>query len=159
VSDVDIIGFYFGTSWCSPCKKFTPRLRDFYNMLKTRENLNSTMEIVVIPMEPLGYDLDEFLSEMPWLVAEHQNSLDAYLLMVKSFGIRGIPHLGFVEAGSLSILRKDARLNVIDDPQGVEFPWKSGMDCDSEAVEVDEEALGGDFYAGDEYYGQHAQQT
>jgi thiol-disulfide isomerase/thioredoxin len=89
VSDVDIIGFYFSTSWCSPCKKFTSRLRDFYNMLRKRENSNSSMEIVFMPVEPVRYDLDEFLSEMPWLAAEHQNSLNAYLLKANSLQVSG----------------------------------------------------------------------
>ena len=34
LSGKDVVGLYFSASWCGPCKRFTPMLRDVYNILK-----------------------------------------------------------------------------------------------------------------------------
>ncbi len=86
-----IIGIYFSAHWCSPCRKFTPQLIDFYNMLKKE---NKPFEIIFISSDKTEDDMFEYINEteMPWLTLFYEDSRKNY---VKSkYNARGgIPKL------------------------------------------------------------------
>lgn len=61
-----VLGIYFSAEWCPPCKGFTPKLVDFYNKLKEKDD-NSKFEIVFVSWDKDESTFTEYFNTMPWL--------------------------------------------------------------------------------------------
>ncbi len=44
-------------------------------------------------------------------------------LLSKKFKVQGIPALVFLEAKTAKLITAEGRQNVLDDPEGLQFPW------------------------------------
>jgi nucleoredoxin len=56
--------YYFSAHWCPPCRKFTPRLIDFYN----NEGGGVDFELVFVSSDRSAKDMAAYMTEtgMPW---------------------------------------------------------------------------------------------
>src|SRR5438132_7884567 len=100
------IALYFSASWCGPCKKFTPYLHEFYDLLKEEDS--NFLEIIFVSRDTNEESFDKYHKEMPWLALKFNRELSDEL--VKKYSINGIP--------SLIIL--DGQTGDIKDTGGVE---------------------------------------
>jgi len=57
--------FYYSASWCGPCHMFTPKLIEFYRMMKSRK---ADFEVVLFPEDSSLNDELAYMKEMrmPW---------------------------------------------------------------------------------------------
>lgn len=54
-------GLYFSAHWCPPCRGFTPKLEEFYRLMKDR------MEIIFVSADNDERQWAEYAASMPWL--------------------------------------------------------------------------------------------
>ncbi len=89
----EYIAFYFSASWCPPCKKFTPKLVDFYN---EHRDANDNFEIVFVSSDRDEDDLEAYMVDykMPWPAVEFDDAKDD---TVRQFSGTGIPCLVLVD--------------------------------------------------------------
>lgn len=61
-----IIGLYFSASWCPPCQKFTPLLKDLYDEIQRRK---AAFEVIFISFDKTKEDMEQYFVEMhgDWL--------------------------------------------------------------------------------------------
>eukprot|EP01024_Parvocaulis_polyphysoides_P041759 TRINITY_DN38316_c1_g6_i1.p1 TRINITY_DN38316_c1_g6~~TRINITY_DN38316_c1_g6_i1.p1 ORF type:complete len:318 (-),score=39.01 TRINITY_DN38316_c1_g6_i1:212-1165(-) len=107
---------YFSAHWCPPCRRFTPKLAEFYKALKQERN---DFEIIYVSQDRDEQQFKEYLSEMPWWSVPYG---DVYrrMQLVQEFGIETIPVLVVLDPQG-NILTKEGRSKVTTVPQ--EFPW------------------------------------
>lgn len=60
-----VLGLYFSAEWCPPCKGFTPKLVDFYNV-KVKED-SPKFEIVFVSWDKDENTFKDYFNTMPWL--------------------------------------------------------------------------------------------
>lgn len=107
---------YFSAKWCGPCRKFTPKLIDFYNKVKTSKNI----EVVFCSLDGNEDQYKEYTSKMPWL----SMPFDAQetKLMARKYEANGIPHLVVVDGETFEVITTDGTEGVINNEDN--FPWK-----------------------------------
>jgi len=115
----DQVLLYFSAHWCPPCRRFTPKLIEFYNKLKSS---GKNIELVFCSLDNSETDYKEYISNMPWLcmLFEAKESKT----MAGKYGARGIPHLVVVDGSDGKIITMDGTSEVSDDFEGINFPWK-----------------------------------
>eukprot|EP00616_Rhizochromulina_sp_CCMP1243_P009393 CAMPEP_0118973736 /NCGR_PEP_ID=MMETSP1173-20130426/10841_1 /TAXON_ID=1034831 /ORGANISM="Rhizochromulina marina cf, Strain CCMP1243" /LENGTH=419 /DNA_ID=CAMNT_0006923429 /DNA_START=43 /DNA_END=1302 /DNA_ORIENTATION=+ len=113
-----VVGLYFSAHWCPPCRAFTPKLAEIHRDI-TGQGKN--FEIVFVSSDRDEPSFDEYFSEMPWLSLPFEER-DRKGALSKKFKVSGIPTLVLLnEDGSL--ISKDGRSVVSEDPKGAQFPW------------------------------------
>lgn len=60
------IFLYFSALWCPPCRIFTPKLIEFYNI----HRINKNFEIIFISSDNNEDAFREYYKDMPWLALE-----------------------------------------------------------------------------------------
>eukprot|EP00049_Salpingoeca_infusionum_P027509 m.32857 g.32857 ORF g.32857 m.32857 type:complete len:185 (+) comp9554_c0_seq4:346-900(+) len=60
----DVIGLYFGASWCGPCAKFLSTLKAAYARLQEE---GQNFELVYISRDKTPESFYQYFSQMPWL--------------------------------------------------------------------------------------------
>jgi nucleoredoxin len=80
---------YFSAHWCPPCRKFTPKLVEFYN----QNSKNGDFEILFVSSDKNQEAMDGYMSEtqMPWVGLKLGNARAKQLK--EQFGVSGIPCL------------------------------------------------------------------
>lgn len=93
IKDADYIALYFSASWCPPCRKFTPKLVDFYNEQK-KEHQN--FEIVFVSSDRDDDSMEEYMVDydMPWPAVKHSRAKDK---AVRQYSGSGIPCLVLID--------------------------------------------------------------
>ncbi|XP_041362566.1 tryparedoxin-like [Gigantopelta aegis] len=114
-----IVGLYFSAHWCPPCRGFTPTLATFYNNVKSKKNF----EIIFISSDKDESSFKEYLDSMPWPALPFSDR-DRKKALSEKFGVTGIPTLILLDEDG-KVLNKNARGDVLDDPEGEDFPWKN----------------------------------
>jgi thiol-disulfide isomerase/thioredoxin len=68
--------FYYSASWCGPCHMFTPKLIEFYRMMKSRK---ADFEVVLFPEDSSLNDELAYMKEMrmPWPGLSYPNRLSS----------------------------------------------------------------------------------
>ncbi|KAJ3122041.1 hypothetical protein HK100_012147 [Physocladia obscura] len=110
------IALYFSGSWCPPCRRFTPKLVQFY------ENLKDQLEIVLISSERSEEAHDAYFTKMPWLqlpykLRDRNNELSTL------FNVEGVPDLVLLRSDGSGIQVKDLRPIIEKDTTGFHFPY------------------------------------
>uniref|UniRef100_A0A7N0ZTT4 protein-disulfide reductase n=1 Tax=Kalanchoe fedtschenkoi TaxID=63787 RepID=A0A7N0ZTT4_KALFE len=107
------IGLYFSSSWCGPCRSFTPKLVNMYSELSSKGDF----EIIFVTGDTDAESFDEYFSKMPWLAIPFADS-DTRDALNSLFKVEGIPHV--------VILDEEGRV-VIDD--GISLIEEHGVDA------------------------------
>ena len=79
-------GLYFSAHWCPPCRGFTPKLINFYEVANKTEK---QLEIIFVTSDKSKADFNEYFGSMPWLSIPFGD--DSINNLKEAFGIMGIP--------------------------------------------------------------------
>ncbi|XP_019856659.1 PREDICTED: EH domain-binding protein 1-like protein 1 isoform X3 [Amphimedon queenslandica] len=95
VDSADVIGLYFSAQWCPPCRRFLPKLLEFYTSLKKN---NKSFEMIYISNDNSRTEMIQYMAEqqMPWVAIPHGHPLIDKLKL--DFKVRSIPLLVIVSA-------------------------------------------------------------
>ncbi|XP_030845401.1 tryparedoxin-like [Strongylocentrotus purpuratus] len=115
------VGLYFSAHWCPPCRMFTPTLAEFYKAF-TKKN-EGKLEIVFVSSDQSQEDFDGYFKDMPWLSLPYVDRERKGKLGTK-FSVEGIPTFIIIDSKTGAIVCSKARDEVMDDPEGDDFPWK-----------------------------------
>ncbi|KXJ29402.1 nucleoredoxin [Exaiptasia diaphana] len=121
IGEDKVIGLYFSAHWCPPCRGFTPKLADFYK--KFRDANGEKLEIVFISSDRDENQFQKYFDEMPWHALPF-NDRDKKKKLSKKYKVGGIPTLVFLDGKDASLITKNGRLAMMEDPKGENFPWK-----------------------------------
>jgi nucleoredoxin len=111
------VGIYFSAHWCPPCRGFTPKLAEMYkNAFQSKG-----MEIVFASSDRDEDSFKEYFGEMPW-VALPYSKREVKESLSKKFKVRGIPMFVVLDAAG-NLITADGRSAVMEDPEGVRYPW------------------------------------
>lgn len=113
-----VVLIYFSAHWCPPCRGFTPQLVKFYNDLKTKRQ---DFEIVFVSSDKDDAGFNGYYSDMPWTALPFSERQLKSKLSSK-FGVNGIPCLVVLNKDG-SLISKNGRTCVSEDPTGEKFPW------------------------------------
>ena len=84
--DTPFFGLYFSAHWCPPCRNFTPKLINFYEVVnKTQKQI----EIIFVTSDKSEAEFNEYFGSMPWLSIPFKD--EAINNLKESFEIMGIP--------------------------------------------------------------------
>lgn len=66
-----LIALYYSAHWCGPCRKFTPKLVDFYNRVAPQ---HPEFEIVFVSNDHSRAEMESYMREakMPWPAVEYE---------------------------------------------------------------------------------------
>ena len=84
----NIIGVYFSAHWCGPCRKFTPKLANFYNEINSK---GKKIEIIYNSCDNDEDQFNEYYNTMPWLAVPYDSDLREEIS--NKCGISSIPTL------------------------------------------------------------------
>jgi nucleoredoxin len=108
---------YFSAHWCPPCRGFTPRLKEWYEAdLKSKG-----LDIVFVSSDRDEASFKGYFAEQPWHALEFSDQ-EAKHDLSKALGVSGIPSLIILDKDG-TIINKDGRSAVTEDPKGESFPW------------------------------------
>ena len=95
-----IYGLYFSAHWCPPCRKFTPKLVEYYNKI-AREH--PEFEIVFLSADKTPEAMAAYIREtgMPWPAVEYSKLPN--MAELNKYAGSGIPDLVIVD-GSGKVL-------------------------------------------------------
>ena len=90
MSQKKLILYYFSAHWCGPCRKFTPKLIDYYNRVVAA---HPEVELVFFSCDHSASDMQKYMAEtgMPWLAIDYSKRAEKQQLS-KPAG-NGIPAL------------------------------------------------------------------
>ena len=113
-----LIALYFSAHWCPPCKKFTPKLDEFYTTVNSNEK---EIEIIFVSLDNSGNEFKEYYNIMPWAAVPYDS--DNRELISEFFEIQGIPSiLVFTNEGKL--IDKNGRNTIASKKEGAINHWK-----------------------------------
>ncbi len=111
------VALYFSASWCGPCKKFSPILKECYAATRDRG-----FEVIFVSADHDEPSFAAYFGEMPWTAIPFG---DPRIEALNShFEVEGIPTTIFLDGDSLRVLHKELRPFVMSDSKGVNFPWR-----------------------------------
>eukprot|EP00928_Gymnodinium_smaydae_P013846 TRINITY_DN15025_c0_g1_i1.p1 TRINITY_DN15025_c0_g1~~TRINITY_DN15025_c0_g1_i1.p1 ORF type:complete len:452 (-),score=100.95 TRINITY_DN15025_c0_g1_i1:177-1532(-) len=112
------VALYFSAHWCPPCRGFTPKLAEYY----TKDLKEKGLEIVFVSSDRDADSCHDYFKEMPWLALPYSEREIKNKLSAK-FKVQGIPTMIILNGADGSIITKDGRSEVMNDPTGENFPW------------------------------------
>ena len=99
-------GIYFSAHWCGPCRGFTPKLKNFYEVANEKQK---QIEIIFVSADRSEAEFNEYFGTMPWTSIPYGH--DAIDNLKECFEIQGIPSfLVFNKEGKL--IDENARTTV-----------------------------------------------
>jgi nucleoredoxin len=87
------LAVYFSASWCGPCRKFTPRLVNWYKQQKTELD---KFEVIFVSQDKSKEEMLEYMKQdgMPWPALKFANASSSPL---EKYSGRGIPCLVVID--------------------------------------------------------------
>ena len=113
-----VIGLYFSSHRCPPCREFTPKLATVYEDIK---KAHQDFEVVFISNDNSEDDFKSYLDEMPWLAIPFDNEEERNNCLIK-FAIDGLPTLVLLDAENGNVISEDGR-KIIDEYGADAFPF------------------------------------
>lgn len=94
LAEKKVYGLYFSAHWCGPCRKFTPKLVDYYNKVVGE---HPEFEIIFVSSDKTPDDMATYMREaaMPWPAIEFSKLPNVPTL--KKYAGDGIPDLVIVD--------------------------------------------------------------
>ncbi len=95
IEEKDYYAFYFSAQWCPPCRKFTPKLVDFY---KKQSKRYDNFEIIFVSSDRSEEDMEEYIEEykMPWPALNFGSKKKSS--EITKYSSKGIPCLVLVDS-------------------------------------------------------------
>jgi nucleoredoxin len=95
LAEKKIYGLYFSAHWCGPCRKFTPKLVDYYNQVVKD---HPEFEIIFVSSDKSADAMATYMREagMPWAAIEFTKV--ANVPSLQKYAGKGIPDLVIVDA-------------------------------------------------------------
>jgi len=112
-----VFGIYFSAHWCPPCRGLTPQLAEWYKTSLKQKGF----EIVFVSSDKNEEQFKDYFGEQPWLALDY-NERTLKEKLSRHFGVSGIPSFVIIDKDG-SVITKDGRAAVSNDPTGDEFPW------------------------------------
>ena len=112
-------------SFClyTACQRFTPILQEMYRTLKATTEPPEEFEIVLCSGDTMPVPYESYATKMPWWCLP----LDAGIVQRLSmeYNVQGYPHLVVLDTDGATVIRPDAVPQVLADPAGRLFPWRT----------------------------------
>ena len=84
--DAPFFGLYFSAHWCPPCRNFTPKLKNFYEVVNKNQK---QIEIIFVTSDKSEAEFNEYFGSMPWISLPFKDeSID---ILKQTFEVMGIP--------------------------------------------------------------------
>ena len=90
-----LIALYFSAHWCGPCRKFTPRLVEYYNQVAPQ---HPEFEVIFVSCDRSRFNWETYMREarMPWPAIDYDQLTG--LAGLKQLSGDGIPSLVLLDA-------------------------------------------------------------
>ncbi len=87
--------FYFSAHWCAPCRKFTPKLVQYYNEVAPK---HPEFELVFVSRDKTPFGMETYMrdTDMPWPAIDYQKI--AAKPAINKYAGSGIPDLVLVDS-------------------------------------------------------------
>ncbi|CAK9828084.1 nxn [Anthophora retusa] len=115
-------GVYFSAHWCPPCKAFTPQLVDTYQRIRERGH---DFEVIFVSSDRSEESYNVYIETMPWLRIPFSQE-DRRRKLARALDVQAIPTLVILDPRD-NIVTLDGRAELIEDPEGLNFPWTSRL--------------------------------
>ena len=99
----DYYAFYYSAYWCPPCRKFTPKLVDFYNeAIGHHDNI----EVIFVSSDQNEDKMEAYMKKagMRWLALDFDKKDSKSSKKLTGYVGRGIPHLVVVDKNGKVLL-------------------------------------------------------
>lgn len=118
----DYVMMYFSAKWCPPCRRFTPKLIDFYKAYQSDSSKTETMELVFCSLDNDESEYKDYTSKMPWYSMPFKSALSQSL--ASKYKAEGIPHLVVLNGKTGDVITMKGTEKLMEDSTGSNFPWK-----------------------------------
>ena len=98
------VGLYFSASWCGPCKRFTPKLAEWYAK-------QTNVTLIFVSLDTSLEDFNAYRAKMSWPALPYDGSISDALS--NQFGVEGIPRLVILDH-DCNIVNSNARDAVLN---------------------------------------------
>jgi nucleoredoxin len=103
---VKVFALYFSASYCPPCKKFTPILKEFYDVMNEESKV---LEIIFVSKDNSQEEMLGYFEKMPWLSIKFGDAKIANCL--EKFCVEGIPQVVVLKNDG-TLITKDGKKDV-----------------------------------------------
>jgi nucleoredoxin len=103
---VKVFALYFSASYCPPCKKFTPILKEFYDVMNEESKV---LEIIFVSKDNSQEEMLGYFEKMPWLSIKFGDAKIAHCL--EKFSVEGIPQVVVLKNDG-TLITKDGKKDV-----------------------------------------------
>lgn len=117
-----IVLLFFGAKWSDQSIQFCEKLKAFYHNLRAKTKGVEDFEVVYVPSDNCSDDFESFLQTMPFLAIPWTDDSRKQLLDDR-FKIDGVPSLLIVDVKSSTVISRNGRLRIENDPNGDDFPY------------------------------------
>nr|XP_034182057.1 nucleoredoxin-like isoform X2 [Osmia lignaria] len=115
-------GVYFSAHWCPPCKAFTPQLVDTYQRIRERGH---DFEVIFVSSDRSEESYNVYIESMPWLRIPFSQE-ERRKKLARALDVQAIPTLVVLDPRD-NIITLDGRAELLEDPEGLNFPWTSRL--------------------------------
>ena len=98
------VGLYFSASWCGPCKRFTPKLAEWYAK-------QTNVTLIFVSLDTSLEDFNAYRAKMSWPALPYDGSISDALS--NQFEVEGIPRLVILDH-DCNIVNSNARDAVLN---------------------------------------------
>jgi nucleoredoxin len=114
----EVLGLYFAARWHPQSCGFTNHL------VKLHSKLSDRLQVVYISSDENIQQWTTFFAKMPWLAVPFNDRSRTESLSEK-YKVRSLPTLVLIDSVTGTVINPDACDDVMQDPTGARFPWKS----------------------------------